>query len=308
MCGNALKRLSICLYLPLRPVTTYTSSVTSTGKLLDARQAREAFHLILLDELGGRLSHEHWVLKGGVNLRAFFQSIRFSEDIDIDAVLLKRQAIRKHLREILKSETFLRRIRSVGIQNLLVGDKEISKDSETTLRFNRGVIVGGVPHSTTVEVSFRVPDARDRSETAAVDSSFCETYLGLGTSVQAPHYVRLSALAQKLDALANRAAVQARDVFDICWLTRVALDRDDRQWVAMRLGADLLQKARERAMEIEYQEYRDTVLDYLDPAESASYAGEDAWIEQQLRVVTFADELLALIGSGEIAPDVDTQG
>lgn len=128
--------------------------MNSLSHQLTPREAREAFHVILLDELGTRLEHDHWTVKGGVNLRVFFDSVRYSEDIDLDVLPIKRQAVRNQLRQILKSEQLMRRLRSIGIQDLRRGEKEISKDTETTLRFNRQVVVGGVPHSTTVEISF----------------------------------------------------------------------------------------------------------------------------------------------------------
>ena len=45
---------------------------------LTGREAVEAFHIIVLDELAECLAHDLWAVKGGVNLRAFFDSIRFS--------------------------------------------------------------------------------------------------------------------------------------------------------------------------------------------------------------------------------------
>ena len=96
------------------------------------------------------LEHDLWAVKGGVNLRAFFDSIRFSEDLDLDVVPIKRQAIKTHLMRILKAQAFLRRLRAIGIQDLLTGEKEISKDTATTLRLSRQLVVGGAPYSTYV--------------------------------------------------------------------------------------------------------------------------------------------------------------
>ena len=45
-------------------------------------QLREIFHLELLRLLGRKMKGEHYVLKGGVNLRFFFNSFRYSEDMD----------------------------------------------------------------------------------------------------------------------------------------------------------------------------------------------------------------------------------
>ena len=99
---------------------------------LSPRQARDVLHLALLEELAAKLGTEHWSVKGGVNLRAYFGSVRYSEDIDLDVAPFKRQAVKKHLRETLKpGGRFARRLREYGIQELRIDEKEISKDSET---------------------------------------------------------------------------------------------------------------------------------------------------------------------------------
>jgi hypothetical protein len=48
------------------------------------RQAVEIFHLQFLRVFGTRVDKNLYALKGGGNLRFFYRSIRFSEDIDLD--------------------------------------------------------------------------------------------------------------------------------------------------------------------------------------------------------------------------------
>jgi hypothetical protein len=48
-------------------------------------QKREVFHLLFLRELVRGVPLSAFVLKGGTNLRFFFGSIRYSEDMDLDA-------------------------------------------------------------------------------------------------------------------------------------------------------------------------------------------------------------------------------
>lgn len=47
-------------------------------------QVVEQFHLLFLAQLGRRLDKKFCVLKGGCNLRFFHQSVRLSEDLDLD--------------------------------------------------------------------------------------------------------------------------------------------------------------------------------------------------------------------------------
>jgi predicted nucleotidyltransferase component of viral defense system len=44
----------------------------------------ELFHLLFLRQIEGKLDKKLYALKGGCNLRFFFKSIRYSEDIDFD--------------------------------------------------------------------------------------------------------------------------------------------------------------------------------------------------------------------------------
>jgi len=48
-------------------------------------QLREIFHLEFLRWLGRKLKPKNYCLKGGANLRFYFNSFRYSEDMDIDA-------------------------------------------------------------------------------------------------------------------------------------------------------------------------------------------------------------------------------
>lgn len=61
-------------------------------ELRDA-QVVELFHLAFLQVLQARLDQARYVLKGGTNLRYFFDSVRYSEDIDLD-LLLRRQPLK----------------------------------------------------------------------------------------------------------------------------------------------------------------------------------------------------------------------
>ena|SRR5229473_2304890 len=50
--------------------------------MLTDLEAREALHVLLLSRLSQELRPDAFVLKGGVNLRLFFDSPRYSEDIE----------------------------------------------------------------------------------------------------------------------------------------------------------------------------------------------------------------------------------
>ncbi len=51
---------------------------------LNPLQMREVFHLVFLGALVRSVPLSAFTLKGGTNLRFFFGSIRYSEDVDLD--------------------------------------------------------------------------------------------------------------------------------------------------------------------------------------------------------------------------------
>lgn len=67
---------------------------------MDARiysllEIREVFHLEFLRWFGRKLEGRDYALKGGVNLRFFFRSIRYSEDMDLDIQKLGVERVKK---------------------------------------------------------------------------------------------------------------------------------------------------------------------------------------------------------------------
>lgn len=71
-----------------------------------ALQHVECLHLVFLRLLESRLDRSTWVVKAGVNLRAWFGSLRYSEDLDIDAVRGSSHALREKVDKLLSSVTF----------------------------------------------------------------------------------------------------------------------------------------------------------------------------------------------------------
>ena len=66
-------------------------------------EMREVFHLEFLRWFGRKLEAGRYVLKGGVNLRLFFKSIRYSADMDIDIKRAGLEKIKKTVMEILEA-------------------------------------------------------------------------------------------------------------------------------------------------------------------------------------------------------------
>ena len=61
-------------------------------KIYSPKATVELIHLVLLDLLGRKVDKKQYALKGGCNLRFFFKSIRYSDDMDLDCLLYTSDA------------------------------------------------------------------------------------------------------------------------------------------------------------------------------------------------------------------------
>jgi len=108
--------------------------------LHSAVSAREAVHLLILRELTKLKNISAVILNGGVNLRLFFGSVRYSEDMELDGALEARDAIRNSIKAIFNDREFLRAAQRAGIRGLDAGQGP-NKDTETTFRYKFGVVL-----------------------------------------------------------------------------------------------------------------------------------------------------------------------
>lgn len=243
-------------------------------------QTIEAFHLAFLEVLRQKLDPSRYVLKGGANLRYFFDSVRYSEDIDIDVVGVPGWALEQRVDGALRSPALAITLRSSG---LAVAADEISKpkQTDTTRRWKVSLSASSRsdPIRTKIEFSNRNGDRRHKLE--AVPARVVAAYGLRPPSVQ--HYLEEPAAEQKTLALAGRSETQARDVFDL----DVLLRRSRR--AAGAIDVDTRRAAAERALELPPAAFADQVLPFLDP-DVADLYDDTAWQTMQLFVT---EQLLA---------------
>jgi hypothetical protein len=258
---------------------------------------REAFHLVLLRFLVRRRGTEGWALKGGLNLRLFFGSVRYSEDMDLDADPRLNRTLKRDILGILRDPIFRRRLMAFGVRGMEPDTPRLAKDTETTGRVKLSLIVGGVPYQTKVEISFRPRAGRDVVELASPSRPLALRYLKEGAEYpfQVPHYPRTPAVRQKFSALAGRPAVQARDVFDLMVLTANGHRAEiNTEVLRAQLSNKTLIEARDRALTLPESEFRGKVLEFLDEADMEKW--RDRWDEIRLSVAALAEELIAMPG------------
>ncbi|HZL47675.1 MAG TPA: nucleotidyl transferase AbiEii/AbiGii toxin family protein [Solirubrobacteraceae bacterium] len=242
-------------------------------------QVIELFHLAFLQVLQARLDQARYVLKGGTNLRYFFDSVRYSEDIDLDIDGLAPWTLTEKVDGILASPTIDAVLRSGG---LAVEHFTKPKQTETTRRWKIAIAVSGRSETvrTKIELSHRNGERRHVLE--PVPSPIVAPYALRAPTVQ--HYTADAATEQKIKALAGRSETQARDVFDLDLLLR----RQPLQ--AGTIDPQILMHAAERGLDLPFEAFLDQVLPFLDPEVTELYDSKATWEEMQLFVT---DTLLA---------------
>lgn len=238
-------------------------------------QVIELFHVAFLDVLAKRLDQRRYVLKGGANLRYFFNSLRYSEDIDLDVQGEASWRLREKVDGVLGSGPLSALLRSAG---LTLSEANAQKQTETTQRWKVEIECPQGVFRTKIEFSHRNGDRRHLLE--AIPERVVAPYALRAPTVQ--HYVDDAPTEQKVAALALRSHTQARDVFDLDLLLR------RRPLAPGSVEAELLTKAAEHALQLPFDAFRDQVLPFLEPDAVELYEREEAWESMQ----TFVAEKL----------------
>src|SRR6185437_944785 len=125
------------------------------------------FHLVFLRALVAKGEEKGLVaLKGGCNLRFFFGSVRYSEDMDLDVVVIAKETLKNKVERLLRSPVVTAPLKA---QCLTIVETSAPKQTETTQRWKVGLRREGdeLPIRTKVEFSRR--DAIDGTTFEATD-------------------------------------------------------------------------------------------------------------------------------------------
>lgn len=245
-------------------------------------QTIERFHLAFLQVLSTRLNQRHYVVKGGANLRYFFNSFRYSEDIDFDAVDEEPWKLADKVDEVLGATAIMALLRSAAVT---VAQVTKPKQTDTTQRWKVLLATSGreYPISTRIEFSRRNGDRRWLLEGVA-DQVVAPYALRAPTLL---HYTAPPATEQKVKALALRSETQARDVFDL-----ELLFREHRGAVEPgALHSATVKAAMERCLELPFGAFEAQVLPFLEPDVIPLYEYPGAWEQMQSFVIDRLAEL-----------------
>jgi len=256
-----------------------------------AAQRIETFHLVFLQVFVVGVRKGRCVLKGGANLRYFFGSVRYSNDIDLDVVTPRGWQFEQAVDDALASPALLRILQAADI-GIEPGSITKPKQTPTTRRWRLGLITpserrGGAIR-TTIEFSAR-EDGSDDQEFAPVPAQVVRPYGLLAPTVV--HYRLGAALEQKIAALAERSQTKARDVFDIDLLFRLR----DRETEHRTLTVPKAELAAGRGLALSDEDFESQVVPFLDPDVAQIYAGRWSKMRESVaeRLLEIADSEVA---------------
>ncbi len=249
------------------------------SELTDA-QVIEFFHLAFLQVLQSRVGQDNYVLKGGTNLRYFYESLRYSEDIDLDAVSIEPWRLEAKIDDVLSSPATAILIRSQG---LTIAQVTKPKQTETTQRWKLSLQGGGHREPIRTKIEFSHRSADPRRVLGAVPDRVVAPYAVRPPTMQ--HYSADAAIEQKVIALVKRSETQARDVFDLELLLR-----QHRDGMSLSIDPNIIDLATQRISELPFGAFQTQVLPFLD-MEVAELYDRDGWGRMQTFV---ADRLRAL--------------
>jgi predicted nucleotidyltransferase component of viral defense system len=246
---------------------------------LTPTQRIELFHLAFLEVLSKRLDPSRYILKGGANLRYFFGSVRYSEDIDIDLTRPLPGDLKGKVSGILASRPLALLLR---LGELEVAEFSTPKQTPTTRRWK---VALAAPDGTAVRTKIEFSGREREDDGYRLDRLADEVVAPYALPVPSlQHYGAEAACRQKVMALVGRSETQARDVFDLdLLLRRQALPRG-------RIDAETLTRAAERAFELPFAAYRDQVLAFLEPDVAELYEGAESWERMQMFVAGALEE------------------
>ena len=241
-----------------------------------AQQYIELFHLLFLDQLGRKADKKVIVLKGGCNLRFFFKSIRYSEDMDFDLSNIPVHVFREQVNAIFKSQPFSQILESRKIRLEHITE---AKQTDTTQRWKIGLITPACPLPLPTKIEFSRRCRKEDGVLASIVPDIIRAYEL--TPILCRHYIAESAFRQKFAALIGRKAPQARDIFDLHLLL---------QWLPRRkpktpTNKTQIASAQNRALAIDFESFKSQVIPFLPVDSQQRYSSAEVWDTIVMEVV-----------------------
>ena len=242
----------------------------------------QGFHIAFLTALAQSADIRGWALKGGGNMRFFYGSRRFSEDIDLDAT--GAATFTRKVERAFESTLMQKQLAAIGTRMTEFYPKD---RSDTKERWNLKLVIPGVPveqgvASTKIEISYRPYPAIPREiAVERIDSNVMATYGGRLVAPQLTRYLAPSAVGQKIIALSERSATQPRDAYDLDHLWKAYPDA----LAKGQIDPAIADSAAARLVELTYGQYEALVGSFLDPDYAGIEGTEEHWNAIQTAVL-----------------------
>ena len=232
---------------------------------MNQREAVERFHLTFLRHFSAIVGPGTICLKGGVNLRLYHNSPRLSEDVDFDARVVGVDILKKNVKRVLDGRPLRSELAAVGIS---LSEIKPSKQTATTQRWKFEVICEVNRSPTRLEFSRRQVGPFEDCATDVPSPTLLGNHQVLPFVF--PHYSGPAAYRQKIHALADRSAVQTRDVFDLHHLSRFSS-------AGRQTPNDVVLRAIAQLDLISFAMFREQVIPYLPTDLGGHYGTPVAW-------------------------------
>jgi len=241
------------------------------------KQIVEQFHLLFLEQLARKLSKDYYAVKGGCNLRFFFQSIRYSEDLDIDVKTIAKGTLQKKVYAILTSQALKNILTVRGIEIANISEP---KQTQTTQRWKLALKASNhtLPIQTKIEFSRR--GMKGDIQFGLIDAQLIQQYKLM--PIMLNHYELSGAFQQKISALINRTQTQCRDVFDLFLL----ISKGANSSMLTKDQINTIETAISNAIGLTFDEYKSQVVAYLPPEHHAIYDDKSTWDNIQNTVIS----------------------
>jgi predicted nucleotidyltransferase component of viral defense system len=253
-------------------------------------QTIEVFHLLFLRALAvGRL--DWFVLKGGANIRYFFGSPRYSNDIDLDFLGREPWQVSESVEKVFEGRALQALTRQAEVD---VVEVSAPKQTDKTRRWKIGLRAPGHAELIRTKIEFSGRERTDMDiSLEVVPDSVVVPY-----GVSAPtvrHYGETAAIDQKIAALALRNETKARDVFDLDLLFR---RRNSRSESKAPLSSAHASQAAQRARSVTFDSYTTEVAPFLEAEVAALYDAAE-WTRLRESVVNWLEAVAESTATSE---------
>jgi len=233
-------------------------------------ELREFFHLSFLRHLSLRLHGRAYAVKGGICLRFFHRSPRFSQDMDLDvSPQIGVKTVQNAVDSILQSRSFLASLIPYGVARVQVVKP---KQTETTQRWKAGLVLSAqTTLPTKIELSRR--QGKVSYVSGVPDAELLNFYKTAPFAAQFYDAIRMT--AHKISALASLSRTAARDLFDLHHLLYALLVK--REDVVKIIDQGAVERAADKTGGFTHRDFKEQVVPYLTETMMALYEQPEAF-------------------------------